>query len=71
MKIYLRVCLFADEVSAPLSFPAKSISENFPYKDFFAPWRRMIWKTACDLKKKKTFERTIYRWTFHIIIKLN
>lgn len=26
----LRVCRFADEVSAPLSFPAKSIKENFP-----------------------------------------
>jgi hypothetical protein len=46
----LRVCLLAEEVSAPRSFPAKSINENFPYNDFLAPWRRIIWKTACDLK---------------------
>merc|ERR1719427_116121 len=29
------VCLLAELVSAPLSFPAKSIRENFPCKFFF------------------------------------
>ena len=47
----LRVCLLADEVSAPRSFPARSMSENFPKRDFLGPWRRMIWKTACDLEE--------------------
>ena len=29
-KYNLLVCLFAEDVSAPLSFPAKSMRENFP-----------------------------------------
>lgn len=39
-----RVCRSALDVSAPLSFPARSIRENFPC--IFPRRRRMIWKTA-------------------------
>ena len=47
--VHLRVCLLADDVSAPRSFPAKSINENFPYKVFLGfVFLRIIWKTACD-----------------------
>lgn len=39
-----RVCRSALEVSAPLSLPARSMSENFPC--IFPFLRRMIWNTA-------------------------
>lgn len=39
-----RVCRSALEVSAPLSLPARSMSENFPC--IFPFRRRMIWNTA-------------------------
>ncbi len=43
------VCLFAEDVSAPRSLPARSISENLPYRGFLAVlFRKIIWNTACD-----------------------
>lgn len=44
----LLVCLFEDCVSAPRSFPAKSINENLPWTLFATGLCKMIWKTACD-----------------------
>ena len=47
--MYSRVCLFAEDVSAPRSFPARSIKENFPYKGFLAVlFLKIIWNTAWD-----------------------
>lgn len=49
--IDILVCLFAEEVSAPLSFPARSMSENFPWSVLFILFcLRITWKTACDLE---------------------
>ena len=51
--LFLLVCRFAEEVSAPRSLPAKSIRENFPYKGNFLvdAFLKMIWNTACDLEE--------------------
>jgi len=44
----LLVCLFADDVSAPLSLPARSISENLPWMRLMPGVRTTIWNTAWD-----------------------
>lgn len=43
-----RVCLLAEDVSAPLSLPARSIRENFPWTLSVPGIRAVIWKTAWD-----------------------
>lgn len=45
---YIRVCRLAEEVSAPRSLPARSMSENLPCTRCMPGDRTMIWNTACD-----------------------
>lgn len=51
VHVYSRVCLLADDVSAPLSLPARSMSENFPCTLCVPGIRAIIWNTACDLEE--------------------
>ena len=44
----LLVWRLAEEVSAPLSFPAKSTKENLPWSRELERGRRITWKTACE-----------------------